>query len=66
MSNLCLELKWEWQAQFLSHSPVTLVNQMSFRDVQMIFVPLFDTYKIDRLEKKYPEPVCPDNPEDHD
>ena len=33
-----LNFKWAWQAQFLSHTPVTLKFYVFFIDVQMILI----------------------------
>jgi hypothetical protein len=33
--------KWAWEAQFLSHTPVTLKSYVFFIDVQMILVSFF-------------------------
>ena len=38
MRNLSSNLKWVWLTHFLSHSPVTLENWISFWAVQMILV----------------------------
>ena len=37
-----LNFKWAWQVQFLSHTPVTLKNNVFFIDVQMILVTFFE------------------------
>ena len=37
-----LNFKWAWQAQFLSHTPVTLKFTVFFIDVQMILVSFFE------------------------
>jgi hypothetical protein len=36
-----LSFKWAWEAQFLSHAPVTLKSGVFFTDVQMILVSFF-------------------------
>ena len=42
MPFLILSFKWAWQAQFLSHTPVTLKFYVFFIDVQMILVSFFE------------------------
>ena len=51
MSHFISNLKWAWQAHFLSLSPVTLENWVSFQDVQMILVQIFEIPYGDALAK---------------
>ena len=39
---LILNLKWAWQAQFLSHTLAALKSYVFFIDVQMILLSFFD------------------------
>ena len=41
MSNCISKLKWAWQAQFLSHTPLIFKNYLFFVDNQIILVLLF-------------------------
>ena len=38
MSNLCSNLKWAWQAHFLSHSLQTLQKSMTFQDAHVVLI----------------------------
>ena len=51
ISHFISNLKWAWQAHFLSHTPETLENQISLQDVQMILVPFFEIPYGNRLAK---------------
>ena len=51
MSYFISNLKWVWQGHILPHSPLTLENQISFKDVQIILVPFFEIPYGDRLAK---------------
>ena len=48
ISHFISNLKWAWQAHFLSLCPVTLEH---FQDVQMMLVPFFEIPYGDRLAK---------------
>ena len=52
MANYVSNLKWAWQAQFLSHILVILKNNVFFEDKQMILLSLFDTFTGFRFTKK--------------
>jgi len=51
MRNLSSNLKWAWQAHFLSHSSVTFENWIYFGDVQRILLPYLKIPHGDRLDK---------------
>ena len=51
MANYVSNLKWAWQAQFLSHILVILKNNVFFEDKQMILLSLFDISTGFRFQK---------------
>ena len=55
-------LKWVWQAHFLSHTPVTVENCVSLIDVEMILIIFFDTRSQKLSTWRFPFSVPIHNP----